>query len=228
LHTAICTFDNRDTAQQAVDRLVQAGFERHDIHMEYRHADGSPMTGPENREEPANDAWDGLEREVAVGRDVLAKFAFFERLFGNTHADHTSTYESAADRGHCVVVVDAHDEASAERAQNVLHGMESKEFQLLHRAGQRPVRDIVAERQGSMEQRFGTARQEMDDSHTRAEGDGQARGVSRDGELFPVEERERAMASQGWGEQRTLPIIPDTPATPSGPRDEGDLGGKPR
>ncbi len=220
MHTAICTFDNRDTAQQAVDRLLQAGFDRHDIHMEHRHSDGSPMSGPEHRQEPANDAWDGLEREVAVGPDLLHRFAFFERLFGDKHADHAERYKSAADRGHCVVVVDAKDEVEAERAQNVLHGMESGEFQLLHRAGQRPVRDIVAERQGSLEQRFGTAREEMDESHRR--------GVSRDGELFPVEERERAMASQGWGEQRTLPIIPDDPPSPTGARDDGDVGGKPR
>lgn len=220
MHTAICTFDQPEAAQQAVERLVQAGFDRNDIHMERRHADGRLVSGPENRQEPANDAWDGLEREVAVGRDVLGKFAFFERLFGDKHAEHAQTYKGAADRGHCVVVVDAQDEASAERAQNVLHGMESRDFQLLHRAGQRPVRDIVAERQGSMDQRFGTAREDMDESHNR--------GVSREGELFPVEERERAMASQGWGEQRTLPIIPDDPPSPSGSRDDGDVSGKPR
>ena len=233
MHTAICTFDDRATAEQAVQRLVQSGFDRHDIHMEYRRSDGSPMRnagdmegGADHSAEAPNDTWDGLEREVAVGRDVAAKFSFFERLFGTSHADHADVYDSAAERGHCVVIVDAHDEASAERAQNVLHGMESRDFNLLHRAGQRPVRDIVAERQagGSMEQRFGTSRDDMAPSHNRD------LNTDRGAELFPREERERAMASQGWGEQRTLPLIDDgdSPAAgASGPR-RGDLDDKPR
>jgi len=233
MHTAICTFDDRNTAEQAVDRLVQSGVDRNDIHMEYRRSDGSPMRdagamegGADRSAEPPNDAWDGLEREVAVDRDVAAKFAFFERLFGTSHADHANVYDSAAERGHCVVIVDAPDEASAERAQKVLHGMESRDFQLLHRAGQRPLREVVAERQasGSLEQRFGTERSAMAPSHHR--------DLKREGdtELFPREERERAMASQGWGEQRTLPLIDDgdSPAAgASGPR-RSDLDDKPR
>lgn len=217
MHTAICTFDTQATAQQAVERLVQAGFDRQDIHMEYRRSDGTPM------KPPANDSWDGLEREVAVSRDVVGKFDFFERLFGaGDAAVHREKYTQAAERGHCVVVVDTQDEASAQRAQNVLHGIESREFQLLHRAGLRPVRDIVAERQASgLEERFGTAREDMAPTHRRDVKGG-------DTELFPPEERERAMASQGWGEQRTLPLIPDEPPSAgSGPRD-GDFDDKPR
>jgi hypothetical protein len=48
-----------------------------------------------------------------------------------------------------------------------------------------------------MEEQFGTARSEMGASHnmdTRSEGE------------FP---RERAMASQGWGEQRKLELVDD-------------------
>jgi hypothetical protein len=45
-----------------------------------------------------------------------------------------------------------------------------------------------------MEQSFGTARSEMSGSHDR--------DVRREGE-FP---RERATASQGWGEQRSLEL----------------------
>ena len=44
MHTAICTFDDRATAEQAVQRLVQAGFDRDDVHIQHRHADGSLMT----------------------------------------------------------------------------------------------------------------------------------------------------------------------------------------
>ena len=55
------------------------------------------------------------------------------------------------------------------------------------------VRDVVAERQGTdMERSFGTARAEMAPSQT-------------------AEDRqpERAMASQGWGEQRKLDLVDD-------------------
>jgi hypothetical protein len=217
MHTAICTFDDPAAAQQAVERLVQAGFDRDDIHMEHRHSDGSPM------EAPANDAWDGLEREVAVSRGVAGKFDFFEHLFGEGDAAaHRDKYTRAAERGHCVVIVDAPDEASAERAQNVLHGIESREFQLLHRAGMRPVRDIVAQRRASgLEERFGTAREDMAAPHRRDVKGG-------DTELFPPEERERAMASHGWGEQRTLPLIPDEPPSAGGGPRDGDFDDKPR
>ncbi|MCC2635682.1 MAG: hypothetical protein K0S48_3568, partial [Ramlibacter sp.] len=40
MHTAICTFNDRATAEQAVQRLVQAGFDRDDVHIQHRKADG--------------------------------------------------------------------------------------------------------------------------------------------------------------------------------------------
>ena len=198
MHTAICTFDDRDTAQHAVDRLLQAGFPRHDVHLEVRHADGTPV-----RE--ANDRFDALEREVALDRSVVQRFGhFFERLFGPDPAhDHTGAYSRAVERGHCVVVVDAPDEAQAERAQNILHGMEAGDLNLVHRPGLHPLRDIVAERQATgMEASFGTARAEMAPSHQM--------DVRREGEFFPEERTpERAVASQGWGEQRRLDVVED-------------------
>lgn len=202
MHTAVCTFDDRAQAERAVERLVEAGFDRRDVHLEYRHADGSPM-----RQE--NDAWDGLEREVAVDRRVVERLGdFFGRLFGRDDgAGHGGTYVRAVERGHCVVVVDGHSDAEGDRAQAILHGMEARDMNLVHRPEQRPLREIVADRQATMtgvttdmEQTFGTARSEMGDNHNRE--------VRREGE-FP---RERALAagsmasSQGWGEQRTLEL----------------------
>ena len=73
MHTAICTFEDRALAEQAVQRLEQAGFARHDIHMEHRHPDGSRM-----------------EERDSYG---VGTFEFFERLFGgDTHAAHAGTY----------------------------------------------------------------------------------------------------------------------------------------
>lgn len=185
MHTAICTFDDRAQAEQAAERLLQSGFDRHEVHVEHRHPDGTPMADAEGRD-----------------HDVVAKFSFFERLFGaGKHAPHAETYQSAVERGLYVVLVEARTEADAERAQNVLHGLNPGDLNLLHRPGERPLRDVVAERQaGSLEQRFGTAREDMDASHNM--------DVRREGELFPPERTpERAMASQGWGEQRKLEVV---------------------
>ena len=212
MHTAICTFDDQATAEQAVQRLVQAGFDRRDVHIQHRHSDGSLMT------EDTEGQWDGMEREIAVGHRVAEKLGFFDRLFGlhDVTSDHRGRYASAAERGHCVVVVDASSDAEAERAQNILLGMEAGDFNLVRRPGQRPLRDIVGEgRSPSVEERFGTARSDMGESHNRE--------VRRESE-FP---RERAMASQGWGEQRTLDLVEDDQPIAS-PRLNTDREDKPR
>lgn len=189
MHTAICTFEDRAMAEQAVDRLVQSGFDRGEVHLEHRHADGSPMEDGEHRD-----------------HDVVAKFSFFERLFGaGKHAPHADTYASAVEKGLYVVLVESPDEAEAMRAQNVLHGLNASDHQVFHRAGEPPLREVVAERGGSdIERSFGTARADMGESHNM--------DVRREGELFPPErqpERERAVASQGWGEQRKLEVVQD-------------------
>lgn len=64
MHTAICSFDDRAAAEQAVDRLVQSGFDRRDVHLEHQHVTSEGGAG-------AGDRWVGLEREVAVGRGIL-------------------------------------------------------------------------------------------------------------------------------------------------------------
>jgi len=204
MHTAICTFEDRTGAEQAAERLVQAGFDRREVHVEHRHADGTPM----------GEADGGAERR---DHDVVGKFSFFERLFGaGRHAPHAETYTSAVERGLYVVLVEGRDEAEAQRAQDVLHGLNPADVAVVHRAGERPLRDVVAEHNaGSLEQRFGTARSEM--------GAGHNMDVRREGELFPPERTpagieaedeaqrapERAMASQGWGEQRELRVVDD-------------------
>jgi hypothetical protein len=194
MHTAICTFEDRALAEQAVDRLVQSGFDRREVHLEHRHPDGTPM--PEHRE-----------------RDVVGKFSFFERLFGaGKHAPHADRYASAVERGLYVVLVEGRDELEAERAQNVMHGLEAGDVNLVHRAGERPLREVVAERgqASGTERTFGTARSEMGE-----------------GEVVPPE-RERAMASQGWGEQRKLEVVPDDRPIASPDLRTRDEGEKPR
>lgn len=198
MHTAICTFEDRATAEQAVERLLQAGYARHDVHLEHRYADGTPM--PDEH-----------------GTDVVGKFSFFERLFGaGKHAPHARTYAGAVDRGLYVVLVEAPTEEGAQRAQDVLHGLNPDDLNLVHRAGEPPLRDVVAERQAGadLQRAFGSAREEMGADHNRTD--------EREG-LFPPE---RAMASQGWGEQRTLRVAGESPQQ-AGDGDDGGGPGRP-
>ena len=197
MHTAICTFEDRAAAEKAAGQLVQAGFDRSEVHVEHRHADGTPMAEPES----------GAERR---DHDVVGKFSFFERLFGaGKHAPHADTYSRAVDQGLYVVLVEGRDEVEAQRAQDVLHGLNPGDFNLVHRAGERPLRDLVAEREsGSLEQRFGTARAEMGAGHD-TDVEGGYFPTGREPEPAAEPERERAMASQGWGEQRELKVVDD-------------------
>ena len=141
MHTAICTFENRAAAEQAAERLVQAGFDRREVHVEHRLADGTPFAEPDA----------GAERR---DQDVVAKFSFFERLFGSgALAPHADTYGSAVEQGLYVVLVEADDAPDAQRAQNVLLGLNPDDMQLVHRAGQRPLRELLAEREGRLAER---------------------------------------------------------------------------
>ena len=191
MHTAICTFEDKAQAQHAVDRLLQCGFAPREVHLEHRHPDGSPVDDQAHRD-----------------HDVVAKFSFFERLFGaGKHAPHADRYASAVERGLYVVIVEGRDATEAERAQNVLHGMEAGDLHTVHRAGERPLREVVAEREPDVLGSFGPAREDT----------------------VPAERQpERAMASQGWGEQRKLEIVDEDKPIASPDIDVGEDGDKPR
>lgn len=140
MHTAICSFEDRAKAEEAADRLVQSGFDRREVHVEHRHADGTPAGEP-----------GGGERR---DHDVVAKFSFFERLFGaGRHARHAETYRGAVDKGLYVVVVEAGEPERAERAQQILHGLNPSDLDVVHRAGERPLHEVVAERDGATAER---------------------------------------------------------------------------
>jgi hypothetical protein len=168
MHTAICSFPDRASAERAIQRLADAGVARHDMHIEHRELAGELHTHGEGtvpRDQPApNDAWDGLEREVAVDRKVLRSFGrFFDRLLGEDQTGPADTYSQHVERGSCVVVVDVADATQGERVSLLLHELQGADTQVVHRPEpHRPLRDIIGERQAAgLEQSFGTARSEM-------------------------------------------------------------------
>ena len=186
MHTAICAFDDKDRARQAVDSLVRAGFARDDVHIEHRHA----------RDEDANSRWDGMEREIAVSESSLANFGkFFAALLGRDHlSSHGDRYAGHVESGKYVVVVDSSDAAQAQRARDVLSGMDARDLDVVHRPEHRPLRDIVGMRQGS-EGNAGMVERSRD----AYEGAGSAGALERD----------RAMASPNVVSPTTGPALRD-------------------
>ncbi|MBI5277103.1 MAG: hypothetical protein HY854_11640 [Burkholderiales bacterium] len=136
MHTVLCAFTDPAAADRAVDRLVDAGFSREDIHKQHRdlHVDSAMST----------EDWDGMEREVAVDRHVLEAIGnFFSNLFGQDHKQgHAGTYAELVKRGECVVVVDAEDELRAQRAAALLDGAGGRDRNIVPRSHKR-LKDIV-------------------------------------------------------------------------------------
>lgn len=107
METVIGAFEDRATAQNAVEQLMRAGFDRSDLHLEAS-ADGSAAQQPDSEQ-----------------HGVFASIEnFFDSLFGegdDQGGQRARTYAEAVRRGSCVVVVDASDPQRAERAATLLH-----------------------------------------------------------------------------------------------------------
>jgi len=105
MQTVISAFDDRELAQRAVDRLVERGFDRDDIHLQLGHERSA-----------VGDA--GTEEHHGF-LDSIARF--FADLFG-THepAGDSGRYAEAVRRGSTVLVLDVRDEDEAARARSAL------------------------------------------------------------------------------------------------------------
>jgi hypothetical protein len=139
MHTAVCTFQHRDTAEQARERLLRSGWDRHDVHIEHRRDDAGTHAGEDPR------GWSGTDHEIAVDRDMVDKVAgFFVQLFGRGHPEgHDRLYGQAVEQGRYVLVVDARDDTEAQRAHTLLHDLQAEDMAVVHRPSHPPVRDIV-------------------------------------------------------------------------------------
>ncbi len=99
--TVIGIFENENEAQQAVQNLVNHGFNREDVDV----ASSSSQTNNSNDH----------NEDDSFGSSISN---FFSSLFGSDD-DRTSSYSEVAKRG-CTVTVHARSEAEAERAADLL------------------------------------------------------------------------------------------------------------
>lgn len=123
MQTLISLFDNRGSAHRAVDRLVQQGFTREDVHIHEAAEMRRATREDEGVEELADHTMHSAEREIAMDRGMLESLGhFFVSLFGQDDGSRAAgAYGEHVGRGHSVVVVSARNDAEAEAAAVTLH-----------------------------------------------------------------------------------------------------------
>ncbi len=110
MQTAISTFGNYGTARSAVDRLVDAGFRRMDVHIDAG-SDSQASSGPPRHEHD---------------RTVLESIGhIFVSLFGKDMPHHeVQEYTEAVRRvrrGYAVVIVYVDNEQESQRAVQIMN-----------------------------------------------------------------------------------------------------------
>jgi hypothetical protein len=121
MQTLISVFNDRGDARKAVERLVQSGFSRDDVHIQH----SGELRAPRDEDalqEIEDHAMGSAEREIAMDRGVLDSLGhFFVSLFGVDHGEKAGRYDDAVRRGQSVVIVDARNDQEAESAAVTLH-----------------------------------------------------------------------------------------------------------
>ena len=105
MQTLISVFKDSRDARKAVESLVRAGFSSADIHVKER--PGGPKA------EAGDDGDIGERTEHTTEREVAVNGHTLDALLG--------IFRPAIDRGHSVLVVDAHSDEEAEVAATILH-----------------------------------------------------------------------------------------------------------
>ena len=106
MQTIIAAFDDRQSAQRAVERLVQQGFPRDAVHLQAGRAAATGTTGARTDDEDR-----GFFESIGD---------FFGDLFGDDSRDDAGVYTEAVRRGGTVVVVDARTQTEEDQARTVL------------------------------------------------------------------------------------------------------------
>lgn len=122
MQTLISVFNDRGDARKAVDRLMQCGFPRDNVHMQHS-GEVRAARDEDALKELEDHAMGSAEREIAMDRGVLEALGhFFVSLFGQDQGDRAAGhYGDVVKRGQTVVIVDARNDQEAESAAVTMH-----------------------------------------------------------------------------------------------------------
>ena len=123
MQTLISVFEDRASARKAMDRLVQQGFTRGDMHIHERAAAQRATGEDPGVQELADHTMHSAEREIAMDRGVLEGLGhFFVSLFGQDRGEAaTGAYGDHVGSGKSVVVIEVRNDGEAEAAAVTLH-----------------------------------------------------------------------------------------------------------
>jgi hypothetical protein len=119
MYTVIGAFEDRKAAQRTVDQLLLRGFARESIDLQAR---------PDTLDPTASTTSTAVDRDVDLRRNQDDGFLagvrhFFASLFGADEERQVGIYSEAVRRGSTLVVVDARDQAEADRAAAAMREM---------------------------------------------------------------------------------------------------------
>ena len=119
MQTVVSVLEDQATAQRAVERLVAAGFERSQVHLQLGAApSNTAATSP--RAVPQAQA----RAESGPDRGVLSSIGyFFASLFNQDPptGGYADRFAEAVRRGHPAIMVEANDDEEVDRASEILH-----------------------------------------------------------------------------------------------------------
>jgi hypothetical protein len=103
MQTISGTFNDRQTAQRAVDQLIARGFTNASIHLQTRATSDRP------------------DADTPTDRGMMASVGnFFSNLFGDSEEkDHGGT-DAEAGRGSSIVAVDTSDDSEVQMAESIM------------------------------------------------------------------------------------------------------------
>jgi uncharacterized protein (TIGR02271 family) len=114
-HMIVAVFENGSNAQAALNSLLAAGFSREDARLS--ESDTAAQTGTLT----AAPATTRPEETHSIAHNVKH---FITDFFGGEHHEHAQLYSSAVSRGHFVLTVRADNDATVERASDIIEGFE--------------------------------------------------------------------------------------------------------
>jgi len=104
MQTISGTFNDRQTAQRAVDQLLARGFTNASIHLQTRATSDRP------------------DADIPTDRGMMASVgSFFSNLFGESaEKEHAGHDAEAVRRGSSVVAVDTSDDSEVQMAESIM------------------------------------------------------------------------------------------------------------